>query len=86
MTKFSNKFKNPYFWPFFGVFSHFWGKIFFPENLALSRTTSYGILAPFQNLEKANDIIPTKHPDRWKDSRIDRPYFIGPFRLLLGVQ
>ena len=22
----------------------------------------------------------------WKDRRMDRPYFIGPFRLLPGVQ
>ena len=24
--------------------------------------------------------------DRWKDGRANRPYFIGPFRLLPGVQ
>ena len=37
----------------------------------LSRTTSYGFLAPCQNLEKTNDTIPRKRPDRmtegWKD-------------------
>ena len=35
-------------------------KKFFLENLALSCTTSYGFLAPFQNLEKTNDTIPRK--------------------------
>ena len=34
--------------------------------------------------------IPSKHPDRWKDRRMDeradRPYFIGPFWLTLGIQ
>ena len=45
-------------------FPKFLGKIFFPENPALSRTTSYGFLASCQNLEKTNDTIPRKHPDR----------------------
>ena len=52
--------------------------------------------------KKTNDAIPRKCPDRWKDGRMDgrtdgmtdgrmeertdRPYFIGPFRLPLGVQ
>ena len=46
-------------------------KKIFPENLALSRTTSHGILAPRQNLEKINDTILTKRPDRRKDGRMD---------------
>ena len=48
----------------------------FLENPALSRTTSYGFLAPCQNLEKTNDTIPRKRPDRqdgqkdgWKDGQ-----------------
>ena len=42
MTKFFNKFKEHCFWRIFGPFSQFWGqKIFFPENLVLSHTTSY---------------------------------------------
>ena len=91
MTQFSNKFKKSCFWP---IFPHFWGKKNFLENLALSRTTSYGFLAPCQNLEKVNDTIQRKCPDRqtegwtelWKDGRTDRPYFIRPFQLLPGVQ
>ena len=55
-------------------FSNSWGKKFFLENPALSRTTSNRFLAPCQNLEKINDVIP----------RIF--YFIGLFWLLLGVQ
>ena len=48
--------------------AHFWSifpilgaKKNFLENLALSRTTSYGFLAPCQNLEETNDAIPRKH-------------------------
>ena len=85
MTKFSNKFK---------IFPIFGAKIIFPENPVLSCTTSYGFLAPCQNLEKVNDTIQRKHPVRQKDRKIDRrmegwtdrPYFIGPFWLLPGVQ
>ena len=69
-------------------------KKIFRENPALSHTTSNGILAPCQNLEKIDDTIPRKRPDRRKDGRKDgstdgrtgRPYFIGPFRLPPGVQ
>ena len=46
-------------------FPNFGGKkIFFLENPALSHTTTYGFLAPCQNLEKTDDTIPRKHPDR----------------------
>ena len=56
MTKFFNKLKKSCFWPISGLVSHFLGQnIFFPENLPLSRTTSYGFLEPCQNLEKANN-------------------------------
>ena len=48
--------------------------------------TSHRFLAPCQNLEKTTDAIPRKRPDRRKDGRTDRPYFIGPFRLLPEVQ
>ena len=47
MTRFFKNSENP----IFGPFSHFWGKLFL-ENSALPRTTSYGLLAPCQNLEK----------------------------------
>ena len=73
MAKFFVKLKKPCFWPIFCQFSQFWGqKKFFLENLALSCTTSYGVLAPYQNLEKTNDIIPRKHLDRRIDERTDR--------------
>ena len=49
MTKFSNKLKKPSFCPIFPIF---WAKKIFPKNPALSSTTSHGILAPCQNLEK----------------------------------
>ena len=35
-------------------------------NIQLSHTASYLFPAPCQNLEKANDTIPRKHPDRQK--------------------
>ena len=70
MTKFSNKFKKPCFWPIFPIFG---AKKIFLENPALSRTTSYGFLAPCQNLEKVNNTIQKKHPEetsgRWKDGQ-----------------
>ena len=57
--------------PVFGLFSILVVEIFFLENQALSHTTSYGFLASCQNLEKTNDTIPRKCPDRqkgeWKD-------------------
>ena len=83
MTQFSNKFKKPCFWPIFPIFGV---KKVFQENLALSHTTSYGFVALCQNLEKVNDVIQRKRPYRRKDGRKDRTYFIGPFRLLPGVQ
>ena len=79
MTKFFNKFKKPYVWPIFGPFSQFLRQKKFSRKIRLlSRTTSYGLLALSQNLEKTNDTIPRKRPDR--------PYFIGPFRLPPGIQ
>ena len=86
MTKFLNILKKPCFWPIPGPFSQFFEqkKIFW--KIRLPRTTSYGFLASCQNLEKTNDTIPRKRPDRRKDERTDRPYYIGPFQLTLGVQ
>ena len=51
-------------------FPNFWGKKFFPENLALSCTTSYGFLAPGQNLEK-NLMIQFQEND-WTDRSTER--------------
>ena len=47
MTKFVNKFKKPFPLDHFClIFSIFWAKKVF-RDLALSRTTSYGFLAPY---------------------------------------
>ena len=78
--------KNPGFGPFLVYLPKFWSNNFFPENQALSCTTAYGFPAPCQNSEKTNDTIPRKCQDRRMGRRTDRPYFIGPFWLLLGVQ
>ena len=43
----------------------------FLGNPALSHTTSYGFLAPSQNLEKLKDTIQRKRLDRWKDGWTD---------------
>ena len=83
MTKFFNIFKEPCFWP---IFPMLWAKNFFLENPTLSRTNSYGFLAPCQNLEKTKDTISRKRLDRRKDGRTDRPYFIGPFWVPPEVQ
>ena len=72
MTTFSNKFKKTLFLAHFGPISPIFGpKKIFLENPALSHTTSYGFLAPCQNLEKVNDTIQRKRPDRKKDRRTD---------------
>ena len=88
MTNFFNKFKKLCFEPIFSSFFQFSSKKIFPENPPLPHTTSYGFLAASQNLEKANDAIPRKRPDRRTDGRMDRrtdrPYFIAPFRLKPG--
>ena len=54
--------------------------VFF-QNIKLCH--AYGFLALCQNLEKANDPILRKFPDRRKD---EQTYFIGPFRLPPRVQ
>ena len=89
MTQFSNKLKNLFLAQFGPIFPILWAKKF-SQKIQLSCTTSHGILAPCQNFEKINDTIPRKLRDRWKDERrerrTNRSYFIGPFRLLSGVQ
>ena len=64
MTKFSNKLKNLYLVHFESIFTIFGVKKIFLENITLPRATSYGFLAPCQNLEKVNDTIQRKRPDR----------------------
>ena len=68
MIQFSNNFKKLCFWPIFPIFG---AKKIFLENPALSRKTSYGFLAPCQNLEKVKDTIQRKHPDRQTEGRRD---------------
>ena len=65
MTKFSNKLKKTLFLAHFGSFFPILGqKKVFPENPALSRTTSYEFLTPCQLSEKTNVTIPRKRQDR----------------------
>ena len=75
------------------VLAHVWficpnfgATIFSLLKIRLSCTTAYGFPTPCQNSEKTNDTIPRKCHDRRMGRRIDKPYFIGPFWLLLGVQ
>ena len=57
------KFKKSSFWLIFPIF----GAKKFSGKLALSSTTSSKFVARCQNLEKTNDTIPRKCPDRQKD-------------------
>ena len=57
---------------FWSIFTILGAKKFFLENVALSRTSSYGFLAPCQNLGKTNDTIPRKCSDSRKDRRTER--------------
>ena len=76
------------------IFPIFGTKKIFPENPALSHTTSHGILAPCRNLEKMTQFQENPSTDRRtngrkeerKDRQTDRPYFIEPFQILPGVQ
>ena len=65
MAGFSNKFKKPYLWSIFGA------KKIFLENSSLSRTASYGFLAPCQNFKKVNDTVQRKSPDRRTEGRTE---------------
>ena len=53
------------------IFPIFGAKKIFLTNPALSCTTSYGFLAPCKNLEKFDDTIQRKHPNRQKDRQKD---------------
>ena len=86
MTKFSNKLKKNalfVFGPYWAFFLNFGAKkIFFSENPALSRTTSYEFLAPCQISEKLmiqfqENAWTEGRAERWKDGRTNRPCFIG---------
>ena len=73
-------------WEFPHNFDMSGANTFFKKNPALSGMTSYGVLKPFENLEKTNDPIPRKQSDRWADGRTDRPYFAGSIRSPSWVQ
>ena len=89
MTKFSNILKKNLF---LAHFPNFGSKNVFPENPALSRTTSHRILVPCQSSEETNDTNPRKRLDRRADGRTDgrteggQTLFLGPFRLPPEVQ
>ena len=53
-------------WSIFPIFGQ---KFFSPENPALSRKTSIGFLTLCKNLEKTNNTLPRKYPDRQKDGQ-----------------
>ena len=81
ITKFLFKFKKLYFWPIFlflGGGGEGGQKIF-------SQKIWHAFLVSCRNSEKPNDPIPRKQPNRQQDGRINRPFVIGPFQLLLGV-
>ena len=78
MKIFFFKFKKPFFCPIFGTLPLFLGA----KNLAC--ITSQGFLVPCRKSKKPNDPILRKQPNRQQDGRMDRPYFMGPFWLLLG--
>ena len=69
MNKFSNKLKKNCFGPFSTHYSNFGDEKIFPENPALLHTTSHGVLAPCQTLEKINSALPRKRSDRRKDGQ-----------------
>ena len=69
MNKFSNKLKKNCFGPFSAHYSNFGDEKIFPENPALLHTTPHGVLAPCKNLEKINNAIPRKRPNRRKDGQ-----------------
>ena len=58
-----------HFWSNFPIFG---AKQLFQQNPALSCTRAYGFLAPCQNLEKTDDTIPRKRPDRKTERRAER--------------
>ena len=70
--------------PFLAHFPNFWGKNFFLENPALSRKTSWvsSIMTKFRK-KLMIQFQENAWTDGRTDGRTDRPYFIGPFRLML---
>ena len=87
MTKFSNKWKKPCFWPILGPFFQFWAKTNFSQKIQLCHAQLHWVSSTMPNFRKNLWYNSKKMPeqkDGWKDRRTDIPYFIGPFRLLPG--
>ena len=80
MTKSFNKLKKPFLDHFWSISPNFWAKNIFPENPALSHTTSC------ENSEETNDTISRKRSDKTVNGRTHRPYFIRPFGLPPGIK
>ena len=83
MKKSFNKFKTLFLAHFWLIPPNFGSKNFFPENLTPSFTTSCGYLIPCQNAEKK--LMIQFQENAWTEGWTKRPYFTGPFWLLLGV-
>ena len=81
MIKFFFKFKK-------ALLAHFpilWGKKSFSEK-STCHAQLIRVSCTMLKFRETNYSIPTKQPTRQQDGRMDRPYFIGSFRLLPGVQ
>ena len=78
MTRFFNKFKKPFFDPFLVHFPNFEGKKNFSRKYGSFMHNFIWVSSKSQNLEKTNDTIPRKRPDRRKygktEGQMDRPY------------
>ena len=86
MTKFFNKFKKPCFWPIFGLFSNFRGKIFL-ENPAVMHNFKWVSNTMLKFRKKTMiQFQENAWTDGRTDGRMDRHYFMRPFRLPLRVQ
>ena len=79
MTKFSFKFKKPYFWPISPIL---WRKKSFLKKYGTHKLITFSSTIP--TFKETYDPIPRKQPNTV--GRKDRSYFIGPFQLLLGVR
>ena len=90
MTKFSNEFKKPFLSHFGSIFPILGAKKIFLENSALSCTTSgfqhHAIIQKKLMIQFKKNARTDRRMDGGTEGRSDRPYFIGPFWLLQGVQ
>ena len=82
MTKSSSKIKKTLFWHI----SPNLGAKLFSQKFSCHAKLHIVFQHHVEIQKKTYDTIPRKHLDRRKDGRADRPSFIGPLRLPLGVQ